>query len=339
MTNYIDYINETLKPRITEQEVVLDLFAGCGGLSLGFEAAGYKTIGYEMDKSASDTYNKNLVGDCFPVKLDLDFEYPQADIVIGGPPCQPFSVGGHQKGMEDARDGFPVFIDAVKKLQPKVFMFENVRGLLYTNKWYFDLVLTELLKLGYIIDFKLLNAVNFAVPQNRERLFVFGHRAKFNFPRPNHHKITVGEAIGDIMFTTPPESKFFTASMDTYVAKYEKASSCINPRDLYADKPARTLTCRNLAGATGDMQRVRLKDGRRRRLLHSEAARLQSFPDWYEFIGNETQRYNQIGNAVPPLLAYQMALALKECFQMEELYSTQEIIENNLQPNQVLTLF
>jgi DNA (cytosine-5)-methyltransferase 1 len=190
-----------------------------------------------------------------------------------------------------------------------------------------------------MINFKLINAVHFGVPQNRERLFVFGHRAKFKFPKPSHHKVTVGEAIGDLMFTTPPESKFLTASMDSYVAKYEKASSCINPRDLYADKPARTLTCRNLAGATGDMHRVRLKDGRRRRLLHTEAARLQSFPDWYEFTGNETQRFNQIGNAVPPLLAYQLALALKECFQMEDLYSAEEIIENNLHQNQVLTLF
>ena len=313
MTNYIDYINETLKPRITEKEVVLDLFAGCGGLSLGFEAAGYKTIGYEMDKAASDTYNTNLVGDCFPIKLDLDFEYPQADIVIGGPPCQPFSVGGHQKGMEDARDGFPVFIDAVKKLQPKVFMFENVRGLLYTNKWYFDLVLTELRKLGYIIDFKLLNAVNFGVPQNRERLFVFGHRAKFNFPKPNHHKVTVGEAIGDLMFSTPPESKFFTASMDTYVAKYEKASSCINPRDLYADRPARTLTCRNLSAATGDMQRVKLPDGKRRRLLIREAARLQSFPDWHRFHKTKWHGFRQVGNAVPPLLAFAVAKEIKRC--------------------------
>jgi DNA (cytosine-5)-methyltransferase 1 len=336
---YRNHINNILKPNITEKEVVLDLFAGCGGLSLGFEAAGYKTIGYEMDNAAVLTYNKNLKGECFAVKLDLDFEYPSASIVIGGPPCQPFSVGGHQKGMEDARDGFPIFIDAVKKLKPKVFMFENVRGLLYTNKWYFDLVLAELKKLGYLIEYKLLNAVNLGVPQNRERLFVIGHRAKFNFPKPHQKKVTVGEVIGDTILTAPEESRFLNASMDTYVAKYEKASFCINPRDLYADRPARTLTCRNLAGATGDMQRVRLADGRRRRLLHFEAARLQSFPDWFEFIGNETQQFNQIGNAVPPFLAYQMALALKECYQMDEIYSPDEIIENNLQPNNELTLF
>lgn len=327
MTNYIDYINTALKPKITEPEVVLDLFAGCGGLSLGFEAAGYKTIGYEMDSAATETYNANLTGKCHAIKLDLNFEYPKADIVIGGPPCQPFSVGGLQKGIEDARDGFPVFIDAVRKLQPKVFMFENVRGLLYANKWYFDLVLKELTKLGYLINYKLLNTVNHGVPQNRERLFVIGHRNKFIFPKLNLNKVTVGDAIGDKMFTTPLESKFFTDSMDTYVAKYEKASSCINPRDLYADRPARTLTCRNLAGATGDMQRVRLKDGRRRRLLHDEAARLQSFPDWYKFIGNETQRFNQIGNAVPPLLAYQMALSIKDCYKLENLYAVEDIVE------------
>lgn len=339
MSSYVEHINKVLKPKITENEVVLDLFAGCGGLSLGFEAAGYKTIGYEMDSSASETYNKNLIGKCFAEKLYLDFDYPKADIIIGGPPCQPFSVGGHQKGMEDARDGFPFFIDAVKRLQPKVFMFENVRGLLYSNKWYFDLVIAELIKLGYLINYKLLNAVQFGVPQNRERLFVFGHRAKFTFPKVHSKKVTVGEAIGDTMYTTPEGSKFLTASMDTYVAKYEKASDCINPRDLYFDKPARTLTCRNLAGATGDMQRVRLKDGKRRRVLHSEAARLQSFPDWFEFMGNETQRFNQIGNAVPPLLAYQLANSLKECFKLGELYTAEEIVENNLKANQELSLF
>ncbi|MCX6316274.1 MAG: DNA cytosine methyltransferase [Bacteroidetes bacterium] len=335
--NYSEYINSTLKPKVTEKEIILDLFAGCGGLSLGFEAAGFRTIGFEMDKFAAETYKKNLNGECHAIKLDLDFKYPDAEIIIGGPPCQPFSVGGHQKGMEDARDGFPIFIDAVKKLNPKVFMFENVRGLLYTNKWYFELVIEELKKLGYFIEYKLLNAVNFGVPQNRERLFVVGHRSKFTFPKQQRTKITVGDAIGDLMYTIPPESKFLTPSMDAYVAKYEKASDCINPRDLYPDRPARTLTCRNLAGATGDMQRVRLKDGRRRRLLHREAARLQTFPDWFEFVGNETQQYNQIGNAVPPLLAYQLACSVKECYNHPEIYSLDEISE--IESHKVLTLF
>lgn len=98
--------------------------------------------------------------------------------------------------------------------------------------------------------------------------------------------------------------------MDRYVANYERASKCIRPRDLHLDRPARTLTCRNLAGATGDMQRVLLPDGRRRRLLVREAARLQSFPDSFEFFGGETSRYNQIGNAVPPIFAWHLAKAV-----------------------------
>ena len=334
---YIEEINKTLVPCHTEEAVVLDLFAGCGGLALGFEAAGFKTIGFEMNAKAAETYRRNLGSDCKAVKLDTTFEYPEAQIVIGGPPCQPFSVGGNQHGIKDARDGFPIFIDAVRKLQPRVFMFENVRGLLYANKWYFELVLDELRKLGYVIDYRLLNAVHYGVPQNRERLFVFGHRSTFTFPKPHTSKVTVGEAIGDLMHTAPPESKFLNAAMDTYVAKYEKASHCINPRDLYADRPARTLTCRNLAGATGDMHRVRLADGRRRRIIVREAARLQSFPDWFEFSGNETDQFNQIGNAVPPYLAYQLAQSLKACYNQEERFTPEEIRRRPV--HQALTLF
>ena len=337
--HYVNLINKRLMPNITEEQIVLDLFAGCGGLSLGFEAAGFKTIGYEMEPNAAETYRKNLIGDCITAKLDISFEYPNADIIIGGPPCQPFSVGGHQKGIEDARNGFPVFIDAVKKLKPKVFLFENVRGLLYTNKWYFELIIEELRKLGYIINYHLLNAVDFGIPQNRERFFVIGHKSEFHFPKKQKQKVTVAEAIGDTMHTTPAESKFLTESQNVYIAKYEKASFCINPRDLYPDKPARTLTCRNLAAATGDMQRVKINDGRRRRLLIREAARLQSFPDWFEFTGNETSQFYQIGNAVPPLLAYQLALSVKDCYNSKKKLSVNETQFHSLPINQKIPLF
>ena len=114
--------------------MALDLFAGCGGLALGFEAAGFETIGYEMDGDGCATYRRNLRGICYEIFLTPETVYPTADIVIGGPPCQPFSVGGHQHGLKDSRDGFPAFIAAVSQVKPKLFMFENVRSLLYRNK-------------------------------------------------------------------------------------------------------------------------------------------------------------------------------------------------------------
>ncbi|HRK52576.1 MAG TPA: DNA cytosine methyltransferase [Cyclobacteriaceae bacterium] len=311
---YWEEINKKLKPWIDNElnKTVVDLFAGCGGLSLGFEANGFKTIGYEMDEPASKTYNENLIGECVNKKLTLDSRYPKADIVIGGPPCQPFSVGGKQLGLKDSRDGFPIFLAAVRQLDPEVLLFENVRGMLYKNKWYLKEVIQELEKLGYHLNYSLLNAVDYEVPQNRERVIVIGSKNKINLPKKVNRKVTSGQALGDLPFQFDDNSKFFTESMDRYVANYEKASSCINPRDLYLDRPARTLTCRNLAGATGDMHRVRLKDGRRRRITVREAARLQSFPDWFEFSGTETHQFNQIGNAVAPNFAFHLASNIKD---------------------------
>ena len=99
--------------------------------------------------------------------------------------------------------------------------------------------------------------------------------------------------------------------MDKYIKKYEKASKCVRPRDLHLNQPARTVTCRNISAPTGDMLRILLPDGRRRRLTVQEAARLQSFPDWFEFQGSEESQFNQIGNAVPPLLAKTLAGSVK----------------------------
>lgn len=310
--DYAESLGKTLKKARKAHFTALDLFAGCGGLALGFESEGFRTVGYEMDRDAAETYSRNLDGECHEVFLTPDFDFPSADIIIGGPPCQPFSVGGHQLGLKDSRDGFPAFIAAVKKVRPKFWLFENVRGLLYKNRWYLEEVIDALEGVGYKTDFQLLNAVNFGVPQNRERVIVVGHHGGFEYPVKQLSTVTAGAALGKLAAKATANAKFLTPNQDKYIAKYEKASKCIVPRDLHLDKPARTLTCRNLGGATGDMQRIRLKDGRRRRLTVREAARLQSFPDWFEFSGSEGSQFNQIGNAVPPLFAKALAQAVQK---------------------------
>src|SRR5262245_56979596 len=117
-TEYSRRIDELLRPASERSPLVLDLFAGCGGLGLGFEASGFDTHGFEQDAACCETYRKNLKGGCTQITLIADTDLPKAQVIIGGPPCQPFSVGGKQKGLKDSRDGFPAFVGAVSKLHP-----------------------------------------------------------------------------------------------------------------------------------------------------------------------------------------------------------------------------
>lgn len=253
----------------------------------------------------------------------------------GGPPCQPFSVGGYQLGLKDSRDGFPTFIAAVKRYHPQLALFENVRGMLFRNKAYFEEIVTALRELGYLVEWKILNAADYGVPQKRERLFCIAHQGGWKWPAKTHFvPYTAGGALGEFAFSVQEDSKFLTASMDEYVKKYERASKCITPRDLHLDVPARTVNCRNLCGATGDMLRLRLPDGRRRRLTVREGARLQSFPDWFEFQGSENSQFNQIGNAVPPLLGKALANSVKACLEGSE-GGVKPVIDRELQSIQL----
>ena len=149
----------------------------------------------------------------------------------------------------------------------------------------------------------------------------------FCFPPEIDNVFTAGDAIGDIAFTPRKDDIFLTENQNQYIAKYEKASECINPRDLYMDRPARTLTCRNLGGATADMHRIKLPDGRRKRINILESARLQSFPDWFDFTGSKNSIFNQIGNAVPPMMSYHFAMSV--------LAHMQGNIPQNLLPKQM----
>lgn len=315
---FLDYLREELEPQNPSPvaPLVIDLFAGCGGLALGFEAVGFKTIGFEMAEDACGTYAENLRGECHCVRLTKETDLKVApDIVIGGPPCQPFSVGGLQMGSDDPRDGFPVFLACIKKYSPKIAVFENVRGMLYKGRRYLADITQFLENLGYIVETQILQAIHFGVPQKRERLFVVAHRGNWSFPQGTFFQpVTAGEALAELAYSIPENAKFLTPSMDRYVANYERASQCVRPRDLHLNQPSRTLTCRNLNGATGDMMRVKLKDGRRRRLTIREGARLQGFPDWFRFCGTEGSQFNQIGNAVPPLLAKALAIEVRKCY-------------------------
>ena len=230
--------------------------------------------------------------------------------------------------MKDSRDGFPIFIKAVKVLKPKVWLFENVRGMAYRNKDYLNEILEELRGLKYEISIKIVNSKRLNVPQNRERLIVVGHKNQFFFPEDSEKIYTVDDAIGDIAFNIREDDIFLTPNQDKYIKKYEIASDCINPRDLILNKPARTLTCRNLSGATGDMQRIKMPDGRRKRLNVRDAARLQSFPDWFQFLGTKNSQFKQIGNAVPPLMSFMLAKSLLNSIRDEP-----PIIRNSLQLN------
>ena len=323
----------------------IELFAGAGGLALGVEKAGFNTIGLiEVDKDAADSLkenrpNWNVINEdianisCLNLEDYFNIENGQLDLLSGGAPCQAFSYAGKRLGLEDARGTlFYHYATFLQKLQPKMFLFENVKGLLTHDKGRTYETITDIFKqAGYTIQKKVLNAWNFDVPQKRERLIIIGIRndlvdkVVFNFPKEHKYKPVLRDILLDcpkgpgtpygenkrkIFELVPPGG--YWKDIDPKIAK-EYMKSCWNMqggrtgilRRMSLDEPSLTVLT-----SPSQKQTERCHPLETRPFTVRENARCQTFPDDWKFCGSVQSQYKQVGNAVPVNLAYEIALEI-----------------------------
>jgi DNA (cytosine-5)-methyltransferase 1 len=312
----------------------IEMFAGCGGMTQGFVDAGWDVSCVEMNKDACDAHERNIPSVSIyqhesteEQPLPTELEEGNVDAIIGGPPCQSFSHAGAQRGAADPRNGIPAFLSAIKKLEPRCVVMENVAALCGGKHVHVLTALVhELQALDYKVNYRVLVASDYGVAQKRRRVILLASKLFLpSFPPATTvTPRTVQDALGAAAFTTHDESLMLTAKQDAYVARYETVSKCKNPRDLLPSRPARTLTCTNLACATGDMIRLKLVDGARRQLSIEEAALLQGFDTRHSFPYSRRTAMRLIGNAFPPPVACALAKHLRS--QLETVHRAEGII-------------
>lgn len=337
----------------------IELFAGAGGLALGVERAGFETLGLiEFDKDAADTLKKNkpnwnVICDdianisCLDLEEYFHIKKGKLDLLSGGAPCQAFSYAGKRLGLEDARGTlFYHYALFLQKLQPKMFLFENVRGLLTHNHGKTYATMLDIFsKEGYTIDKKILNAWNYGAPQKRERLITIGIRndlidkISYSFPKPHEYKPVLRDVLLDCpespyipygekkrrIFELVPAGGYWK-DIDPKIAK-DYMKSCWDMeggrtgilRRLSLDEPSLTVLT-----SPSQKQTERCHPLEARPFAIRENARCQTFPDEWEFCGNVSSQYKQVGNAVPVSLAYDIA---KEIHSSLELLADKEKIK------------
>ncbi len=357
---------------------VVSLFSGGGGLDLGFINAGYKVIwAIDNNVNAVNTYKENIGSHikCADITREDVSQIPKADVVIGGPPCQSFSLAGNRH-VEDARGQLVwKYIDIIKQVKPKAFVFENVTGLLSARNSEKESIV-ELLKkafqdIGYTVEMKVMNAAEYGIPQKRKRVIIVGLKGekKFVFPKPTHGDkntglkpfVTVQDALGDLPKATTDENesvsygsepqndyqKCMRSSGETIVSEHFMPTlseldryiiSHVKPGGNYMDIPKdvnskRIQRLQKEGGHTTCYGRMlpsepsytintyfnrpnvgcNIHYSEDRLITVREALRLQSFPDNYKIVSSSKQGRNLIvGNAVPPMLAEQIAKKLKK---------------------------
>lgn len=327
---------------------VLSLFSGCGGLDLGFERAGFSIpVANEYDPTIYDTFKKNhpnthlIEGDIRQVTKEdiLPFITGEVDGIIGGPPCQSWSEAGALKGIEDARGQlFYDYIRILREFKPKFFLAENVRGMLANRH---SEAVKNIIRLfdesGYDVTLTLVNAKDYGVAEERKRVFYIGFRKdlgiRFKFPKgstaDDNKKLTLRDVIWDLQWDAvpaAPKNKHNPEAINNneyFIGAYSPIFMSRN-RVKGWDEQAFTVQASGrqcqLHPQAPKMLRVGINDCRfvpgsehlYRRMSIREIARVQGFPDDFEFLYQETNNaYKMIGNAVPVNLAYEAAVAIR----------------------------
>lgn len=344
--NIGDIMDITVAKEMPKKLTAIELFAGAGGLALGIEKAGFDTLGLiEIDKDASDTLRRNrpkwrVINDdianisCLDLQDYFGLKQGELDLLSGGAPCQSFSYAGKRLGLEDARGTlFYHYAKFLEQLQPKMFLFENVRGLLTHDKGRTYKTITDIFESeGYHIQKKVLNAWDYGVAQKRERLITVGIRndligeISFNFPRPHTYKPVLRDILLDCPFSegTPysdykrkifemvPPGGYWRDIPEDIAKEYMKSCWYMEGgrtgilRRLSLDEPS-------LAVLTSPSQKQtdRCHPIEARPFTVRENARCQSFPDDWQFCGSVGSQYKQVGNAVPVNLAFDIAKQIK----------------------------
>jgi len=311
---------------------VVDLFCGAGGLSEGFRQAGFDILlGIEADATAAATYQKNNPGTQLIVKdirtvstkeIRKMIKNRKVNVIVGGPPCQGFSMAGRRIPSDPRNSLFREYIRIVNVVRPSVCIMENVRGLLSMKTPHgarvIDVILTEFSNAGYIPRLHSINTADYGIPQRRYRIFIIATKEgiKFEFPKPTHsekglakdgRRLKVWKGIRGILRAPEKVDRdyYYSEKLIRGFRRREKANklrglgfgwSFLNP-----DKPSYTISARYYKDGAEAL--VKYSDDNIRMLTENECAGIQTFPRTYKFFGSSRSMYRQIGNAVPPKMA------------------------------------
>ena len=339
---------------------IIDLFCGCGGLSLGFEKAGFSPVlAIDFWQDAIDTYNHNRpdkVAKCIDIhelsneKLGELSRKHNIVGIIGGPPCQGYSTVGTRDINDPRNHLYLEYCRIVEVVKPQFFVLENVKGLTTLAGGAFrDDIINRFGNLGYSVTYKIVNAADYNVPQNRDRVFFVGIKGvSFSFPPQNAKHLSCSDALSDLPvitaengaeekydYATPPQNSYqesmrtgsvgvLNHQITVHSEQTVSIISLIPDGGKIKDLPREYWDVRKYNKAFERMSSSRPSntvDTGHRNYFHyhenriptvRENARLQSFPDVFEFLGSKTSQYKQVGNAVPPNLAYAIAMAIKK---------------------------